>query len=237
VSYYIAVSIPTLPITILYPEEDGSNWAIFATCFRGVWKAISGEPDPIKDVAHTHNDRTEPDIQSRQPGDPNVNTPKGVAHAELGSMPGEEVDLDAPAHLGSAGPEALMDEEEDRLLKVEEDGAARKAVSVEGDIGPHVELQKPGVSYLATQENAGSLTLSSPPPITQEAASMQRLPAVNIGTPKTPERDRGTDLDPPLHDTPPPDEAVEHPNHQSLEQIRAPTKVGGPLESLRGEQT
>ena len=65
---------------------------------------------------------------------------------------------------------------------MEEDGAARKTVSVEGDIGSHIELQDPGVSCLTTQEDAGSLTLPSPtPPTTPEAASMQCSPAANTG--------------------------------------------------------
>jgi len=77
-----------------------------------------------------------------------------------------------------------MGMEEDCLLKVEEDGATRKTISIEGDISPRVELQDPGVSCLATQEDAGSLTLPSPiPPTTPEAASMQHLPAANTGAP------------------------------------------------------
>src|SRR5712691_8108031 len=35
-------------------------------------EAISGKPDAIEDVAHTHHNRAEPDIHSRQPGDPNA---------------------------------------------------------------------------------------------------------------------------------------------------------------------
>ena len=50
-------------------------------------------------------------------------------------------------------------------------------------------------------------------PVTSEAASTQRSPAVISGTPGIPEpEDRGVDWDPPLHDTPPPDEAVETPH-------------------------
>jgi len=72
-------------------------------------------------------------------------------------------------------------------------------------------------------------------PITSEAASMQRSPAANSGTPEIPKpEDRGTDWDPPLHDTPP-DEAVEPLTQQSPEQIQAPTGVGEPLELLQGE--
>jgi len=43
-----------------------------------------------------------------------------------------------------------------------------------------------------------------------------------------------TDLGPPPHNTPPPDGAAKSPTQQSLEQIRAPTGVGGTLELLPG---
>ena len=65
------------------------------------------------------------------------------------------------AHLEGAEPEALMEAEADQLLEVE-DGATMKMPSVEGEMGPRVKLQGPGVSCLTTQENSGSLTLSSP---------------------------------------------------------------------------
>jgi len=94
----------------------------------------------------------------------------------------EETETNTPMHLEGTGPDTSMEEEDDCLLEVEEDGAARKTVSVEGDIGSHIKLQDPGVSCLTTQEDAGSLTLPSPtPPTTPEAASMQRLPAANTG--------------------------------------------------------
>jgi len=47
--------------------------------------------------------------------------------------------------------------------------------------------------------------------------------------------DRSVDWDLPLHDTLPPDEAVEPLTQQSPEQIRAPTSVGEQLESLWGK--
>jgi len=79
-------------------------------------------------------------------------------------------------------------------------------------------------------------TLHTHTPITSEAASMQRSPAVISGTPGIPEpEDRSMDWDPLLHDMPPPDEAVEPLSQQSPEQIRAPTGVGEPLELLWGE--
>ena len=65
------------------------------------------------------------------------------------------------AHLEGAESDALMEEEADQLLEVE-DGATRKMASVEGEMGPRVELQEPGVSCLTARENSGSLTLSSP---------------------------------------------------------------------------
>ena len=64
---------------------------------------------------------------------------------------------------------------------------------------------------------------------------MQRLPAVKAGTPAIPGPEDGADLEPPTHDTSPPVEAAEPPDCQSPKQIRAPTDVGEPLESLRGE--
>jgi hypothetical protein len=64
-----------------------------------------------------------------QPGDPNANTPEGVAHGEPDSMSGEVIDpnpnMNAPAHLEGAESEALMEAEVDQLLEVE-DGATRK---------------------------------------------------------------------------------------------------------------
>ena len=56
---------------------------------------------------------------------------------------------------------------------------------------------------------------------------MQRLPAVNAGTPAIPEPEDGADLEPPPHDTSPPDEAVESPTQQLPEQIRGHTDVRG----------
>jgi len=142
----------------------------------------------------------------------------------------EETKMNTPAHLEGAGPDALMEEEDDRLLEVEEDGATRKAASVEGDASPHVELQDPGVSCLSMQENAGSHTLPSPmPPTTPEAASTQCSLAVNAGTQATPVADHGTDLEPQLHDTLlPPNEGAEPPIHHLPQQIQALTKVEGP---------
>jgi len=164
-------------------------------------------------------------------------TPEGVAHSEPDSTQ-EEINLNAPAHLEGAGPEVLMEEEHDRSLKVEEDGTAGKTDSVEGDMGPRVGLREPGVSRLATQEDAGSLTLPSPtPPTSPEATSTQRSPAANTGTPDIPVPDHGADLEPQPHDTPPPPNgAAEPPIHQPPEQIQAPTSLGGLLESLLGEE-
>ena len=100
-------------------------------------------------------------------------------------------------------------------------------VRSKGDL--RVELQKPGATHHAKQEKARSLALLlSPPPTTFEAAKMQRSPAI-------PGPEDGADLEPPSHDTPPQVEAAEHPDCQSRKQIRAPTDVGEPLESLRGE--
>jgi len=115
-----------------------------------------------------------------------------------------------------------------------EEGTAGKNASVEEDRDPHVKLPKPRVSHLATLEEAKFPTLLSPSPTIFEAARMQRLLVVNAGMPETPEPDRGTDLEPPPHDTPPPVEVAEPPNHLPG-QIRAPTDIGKPLNSLQGE--
>ena len=151
---------------------------------------------------------------------PNMYAPKGVAHPELDST-WEEIEMNTPTHLEGAGPDALMEEEVDHLLEVEEEEAARKAVSVKGDTGPCIELQDPGVSCLATQENARPHTLPSPTsPTTLEAASTQCSLAIDIETLAIPVPDHGADLEPQLHDTLPlPNEAVEHPIHQTPEQI------------------
>jgi len=110
-------------------------------------EAILGKPGAIKEGAHTHNNHVEPDLKEGQPGDPNTNTPEGVTHSELDSIP-EETDLNVLAHLEGAGPEVLMDAEEDHSLEVEEDGTAGKTLSVKGDMDPHIRLQEPGVSCL-----------------------------------------------------------------------------------------
>ena len=191
-------------------------------------EAISGEPGAIEEVAHEHNDRAELDLQG-QPGNPNANTPKGVAHPELDSMPGEDIypNANAPMHLEGMGPEVML----------EKGGIARENASVEEDRVPRIELQESGVSHLATLEEDMFLTSSSSssPPTTSEAARTQRLQAVNTGTPASPVPDHSADLELPPHDTPPPNEAAEPPIHQPPEQIQAPTEVGGPLKSLTGE--
>jgi hypothetical protein len=66
---------------------------------------------------------------------------------------------------------------------------------------------------------------------------MQCSLAVNSGTPAIPDlEDRGADWDPPLHDPPLPNKGAEPPTHLSPKQIRAPTDVGEPMESLRGKE-
>lgn len=79
-------------------------------------------------------------------------------------MQGDVINLNANAlvHLESTEPEVLMDAEGDRSL--EEDGAARENASVDEDEDPHVELQEPGISYLATSEEGKFL--ASPPSFT-----------------------------------------------------------------------
>jgi len=67
------------------------------------------------------------------PGNPNVNTPEGVAPMELDSMPGEDTttNLYAPTYLEGAGPELSMDGKEDHSLEVEEEGIARDNASID----------------------------------------------------------------------------------------------------------
>src|SRR5260221_3207566 len=226
------MSIPTLPPTVPHLEEDGRNWAAFATRFQEAtsvthrWAYIVGataRPIP-KDAANPTNAEREaikaweredavagyllstrlpdwlalglddyPTAKTQwdaiieefgHPGNPNINTPEGVAHPEPDSTHGEDANpnTDARAHLEGAGSQVLMDEEDDCSLKVEEEGTARENASVEGDMGPRVELQDPGVSPLATHEDAGSSPSPSPsstPTPVPEAASTERSPAAN----------------------------------------------------------
>ena len=137
----------------------------------------------------------EPGAIESQPGDPNANTPEGVAHAEPDSTPGEDTnpDANAPMHSEGMGPDVLL----------EEDETAGGNASIEGDKVPRIELQEPSprVSHLTIPEDNMFLTLSSQH-ITPEAASTQRSPAINTMTLGTLKPDRGTDLDSLLHDTP-----------------------------------
>jgi len=201
-------------------------------------EAISGEPGAIKEVAHEHNGRVEPDLQE-QPGNLNANTPKGVARPEPDLMPGEDIDpnANAPVHLEGTGPGVLMDAEEDRPEDMlEEDGIAWENASVEEDRVPHIKLQESGVSHLATPEEDMFLTSSSSsPPTTSDAARAWRLLAVNTGTLAIPILDQGAVLELPLHDMPVPNKGMESPDHHPSEQSQAPTEVRGPLESLLGE--
>ena len=155
-------------------------------------KAIPGESGAIEEGAHAHDDRAESDLKEGQPGGPNMHAPEGVAHSEPDST-WEELDPNAPVHLRGMGPEVLLEVE----------GIAVQNASVEGDRDPLFDLQEPGVSHLATQEKARSLILPSPtPPTTPEAASTQRSPAANTGTPAIPVPDHSADLEPQLHVTP-----------------------------------
>ena len=117
---------------------------------------------------------------------------------------------------------------------LEEEGTAGENASVEEDRDPRVELPKPRVSHLATLEEAKFPTLLSPSPTIFEAARMQRSLVVNAGMLETPEPDCGADLELPPHDTLQPVEVAEPPDHLPG-QIRAPTDVGKPLNSLQGE--
>ena len=77
-----------------------------------------------------------PGAVEHQPGNPNANTPEGVAHAEPGSTPREETnpDTNAPMQPEDMGPDVLL----------AEDGITRENAGIDGDKDPHVELQEPG---------------------------------------------------------------------------------------------
>jgi hypothetical protein len=182
--------------------------------------AIQDELDTLKEVAHAQTVDAEPDWLSR--GEPTPNP-------------------DTPVHLAGMGHEVLMGANEDKpvdwlLEEMEEGETAGKTASVEGDKGPRVKLQEPGVSHLTMLEERELLTSFLPPlPITSEAARTQRLPVVNTGTPAIPDIEGSADL-PPLHDPPPPpDEATEPPDKDPPEQIRAPADARGLTESPWGE--
>jgi len=113
-------------------------------------------PDPNVHVqtvgAEPETTQGKPGAIERQPSDPNVNTPKGVAYGELDSMPGEDINsnVNVPVHLEGTGPEVLMDAEEDQPYVLEEDGIAQENTSVKEDGDPCIGLQEPTVSHLAT---------------------------------------------------------------------------------------
>jgi len=163
------------------------DWVMLAVCrhktAKAQWDAL------IKRFGH--------------PGNPNVNTPEGVAPAEPDSTPGEDTTTNpyAPAHLEGVGLDPSMDGKEDHTLEVEEEGIAGENASVERDIGPCVKLQIPGVSPLATHEDIGLLTSPSPSssPLTPEAASMQCSPVANTGTSATPNNDSAEDAEEAFH--------------------------------------
>jgi len=92
------------------------------------------------------------------------------------------------------------------------------------------------VSQLDTLKTNECLTFSLSPSATMsEAARMQRSPVVNLGTPAIPETENRADLEPLLHDPPPPDEAADLPDKNPSEQSRAPADARGLTELPRGE--
>jgi hypothetical protein len=140
--------------------------------------AVPGDPDTLERVSHTQTVDVESDL-TRGVVDPMVDT---------------------RTHLEGAVVEILVDTDDNWLV---DDGFIKEGRD------PHVELQEPGISRLATPEEAESLTLlSSPPPITPEAARTQRLAAVSTGMPANLQPEDGADLELP-HDTLQPNEARE----------------------------
>jgi hypothetical protein len=119
---------------------------------------------------------------------------------------------------------------------MEEGEAAEETARVEGEKGPHVELQSPGVSQLTMLKKNKFLTFPPSQSPTSEAAWMQRSLVVNTETLATPETEEsGADFESPPQDPPPPDEAAEPPDKDLPKQIQGPTVEGEQLELLRGE--
>ena len=60
-----------------------------------------------RSVTHNH-DRAEPDLHVGQPGNPNANTPEGVAHSEPDLMPGEDTNpnMYTPEGVAHTEPES-----------------------------------------------------------------------------------------------------------------------------------
>jgi hypothetical protein len=160
----------------------------------------------------------EPGAIEKQLGDPNANTPKGVAHTKLDPIPGEDINtnVNVPMHLEGMGPETWLKEGE----------IARGNIGVEGDGDPHIELQGPGVSHLATPGDDMFLTSSPSPPNTLETARMQWTPAIT-----EPADLCGMDSEPQPLNMPPPNEGMEPAIHHLPEQVQAPTDVSELLES------
>ena len=108
----------------------------------------------------------------------------GVAHAELDSTPGNRSERE---HTRA------YSRHEARLLLVE--GTARENADIEGDGDPHVKLQEPRFSHLATPEEAEFLTLpSSPSPPTSRRMLVRSAPVANTAASAIPESDHGADL-------------------------------------------
>jgi len=91
--------------------------------------------------------------------------------------------MDAHAHPEGAEPEVLMDTEGDQLL--EEDGTVGENASIEEDRDPHVELQEPGVSHLATLEEAEFLTFMPSPFSRLLGCSAHRRSTQDAGNPRS----------------------------------------------------
>ena len=70
-------------------------------------KALSGEPDAIEGVTHATPQPHRAGPVNGQPGDPNLNTPEGVAHSEINSTQ-EETEMNVSTYLDIARPEVLM---------------------------------------------------------------------------------------------------------------------------------
>jgi len=129
-----------------------------------------------------------------------------------------------------------MDREDDWLL---EERTARDNASVEKNRGACVELQEPGVSHFATQEEDMFLTfMPSPPPTTFEAATVGRSARwLSIRRRRKPQYQTTARIWTLRHTTRRCRQMrPQNPPTISPKHIRARTDVGRPLESLQGKE-
>jgi hypothetical protein len=175
-------------------------------------EAISGEPGAIEEVANAHHDRAEPDLQVGQPGNPNANTPEGVAHGEPDPTTGEDTNTNAnaPVHLEGMGPDVLLEEE---------------GISGEVCASKRTEILKSSCKSLGSANLPRRRKWSSSPRHYHHHRDHRHHPHILrlLGrsarrSSTQGRREDGADLEPLPHNTPPPVEAAESPNRHPPEQ-------------------